>query len=80
MNDCYSKKRGLFDSAFETSNLIDTVNVDSSESQVLEQGSDRIGMATCSCGRNDVFKIFFKAYKVVAKCTACDNESVVYQG
>lgn len=80
MNDSYSKKRGLFDSAFETSDLISTVNVAASDSKVLEQNNDSIGMSVCSCGRNDAFKIFFRNYQVVAKCTACDNEAVVYQG
>jgi hypothetical protein len=79
-NDSYSKERGLFDSDFEERSLIGTININASESKVLEQRETTIGMSVCSCGRNDAFKIFFRCYNVVAKCTACDNEAVVYQG
>lgn len=78
MNDSYNKQRGLFDSAFEDSG-IDTPTVPASESKVLEQNYKEIGKSVCACG-NDAFSIFFKDYKVVAKCTACENEATVYQG
>lgn len=85
MNDNYSKALGSYTNFFnEHPNAVNDVTVDASECKLLEERVRKpedktICKHVCECGTEDCFRIFAKGYAVVAQCSLCKNEKIIYE-